>query len=1730
MRAVVFALTLALVAGQQVKLAPDFGTSKTYVYKYEAVVLGGLPEAGLARAGVKVSSKILISAVAQNTYLLKLMDPQIFEYSGIWPTDPFIPATKLTQALAAQLLIPIKFEYANGVVGKVFAPAGVSATVLNIHRGILNILQLNIKKTQNVYELQEAGAQGICKTDYVISEDAKAERIYITKSKDLNNCQERIMKDIGMAYTETCVRCQQMGKSLRGAAAYNYIMKPTAAGALIAEATVQELHQFTPFNEMTGAAQMEARQVMTFLETQNVAIQPIQADYLARGSLAYEFASEILQTPIQLIRISNAQAQIVEILNHLVTNNMAAVHEDAPLKFVQLVQLLRVASYESIDAIWAQFKAKPAFRRWILDAVPAIGTSAAVTFIKEKFLAGEVTTVEGAQALLAAVQMVKADLPTIELAANLVFNPKIQTNPILREIAMLGYGSMVFKFCAAHPSCPADVMKPVLDIAADAIAKANVAEITLALKVLGNAGHPASLKTIMKLLPGFGTAAAALPISVHADAVMALRNVAKFERRRVQEVAIQLFMDRAVHPEVRMVACVVLFETRPTMGLVAAIADALQKETSLQVASFTYSHMKALSRSTVPELAPVAAACNVAVKILSPKLDRLSYRFSKAIHLDIYSTNLMAGAAASAFLINDAATILPRAVVAKLRAYFAGAAANVLEFGVITEGIQEALLKSPAAAAAASGAANRINKMRHVLKALAHWKAAPGNQPLASMYFKLFGQEIAFLNMDKAMIEQAMQYTTGAAAGHSMVKQVLNALQSGATIQWAKPLLAAEVRRIFPTSAGVPMELSLYTTAVAAAAANIKATLTPAPAESFHVAQLLNTDIQLQAEITPSIAMHTVCVMGVNTAFIQAAVMAKAKVHTTIPLKFAARIDIAQGTYKIEALPVQAPDHIAAVRFETVAVARNVEDAASARSTPILPAALAAQLSKEKFTSKAAVSAAGGWSRSSEIIYSDVAANAGPKLKAISATVQKKFCAMFSTFGLTACIDVESQNAAFMRDSPLYTLVGKHAIIVAIKPAAAEPAIEKVLIELQVGPKAASRIIRLITLRDEEETPEGKTVLLKLKRILDTGIKNRMRNVSSSSSSHSSSSRRAVSLSKSTHSSSSSSSSSSSAAHHKKNSKHLASAGKIMQSSSSSSSSRKSPKGSKKISASAWSVSRSVSSSSSRMSRAEIYDYKFTKNHIHQHAVSKGISRARVSSSSSSVGSRVSGKVSRSVSSSSRSGVSRSVSNSVSSAASFQAIYNKNRYLGDAVPPAMAIIVRAVRADGKMQGYQIAAYMDATAARVQVIMAALAENENWKMCADGILLSKHKAMAKIGWGAECQEYAAVVKAETGMMGASPAARMKLKWTKIPSAVKEYANMVSEYIPGAALMAGINEGRPKNSAGQIKLTVAATSERTINIIMKTPRMTLYKLAVPLPIALPIGAGAAARTQLGIAGRIAEVNGVQCSLANDTLTTFNNRRYRNEMPISCYQVLAQDCTPELKFMVLMKKDPASKQHHITVKLADMDVDLYPSDSEVRMKINGKEVLTTSLPYEHPTGSIIIGQNGDGLSLYAASHGLHEVYFDRNTWKVRAVDWMKGQTCGICGKADGEVRQEFRTPSGRLTKNALSFAHSWVLPVESCRDASQCNIKQESVKLEKQMILDGQESKCYSVEPVLRCLPGCSPQRTTPVTVGFHCIPTDSNVNRSEGLSSIGEKTVDLRETVEAHLACRCTEVCA
>uniref|UniRef100_A0AAQ5XUS7 Phosvitin n=1 Tax=Amphiprion ocellaris TaxID=80972 RepID=A0AAQ5XUS7_AMPOC len=1591
--------------------APQFEPGKTYEYQYEAVVMGGLPEKGLARAGVKVRSKVQIGAEAQ-TFILKLVQPEIFEYSGIWPNDSFSSDPKLTSTLAAQLKTPVKFEYTNGVVGKVFAPASMTTTVLNVYRGILSILQLNIKKTQNVYELQEASVHGICKTHYALREEQEIDRIFLIKSKDLNQCQSKIYKDISLDHAENCVECQR-GSALKTAAVSNYLMKPTPSGSLIMNATVEELIQFSPFNILKGAAQMESKQTLTFLDNKNVQMQTPQVEYPQRGDLQYEFGSELLQTPIQLLKISNVKAQMKEILEHLVTMNAPKVSENAPLKFIEFIQLLRMTRTVN------QTRHVCGSRYWILSAVSVMGTHTSLKFIKEKFFVNQLSLSETASALLSALLSVSVDLESVEI----MMSPTIQNTTAVREIVMLGYGALVGRYYAKNPF--------IYNLATEAVSTKNYADLTLALKVLGNIGYPGSLKAIQKNIPSFSKAAGDLPLRIQIEAVLALRNIAKREPKQVQERVLQVFMDHSLDPELRIAAAVVLFESKPPLGLVNMIAASLLKESNLQVTSFVYSYMKAMTKTTVPDFVSVAAASNVAMKMLSPKLDRLSYRYSRMFYYDTYYSPWMMGAAASAYYINEAATIFPRAIMAKTRNYLAGISADVFEFGVRTEGIQEALLKGKNIPANA----DRITKIKQVVAALQNWKKHPSSKPLASMYVKFLGQEIAFLNVDRAIYQQIIEVMH--LLWFSSVRSALNALREGYTMNWNfyKPMLAAEIRRILPTSTGFPMELSFYTAAVAAASLKVSVSTT-GPVQPQTLMQLLDTNIRATAEIAPSVSMHTYAVMGVNTAYFQASLLSRARVHTVLPSKIEAILEMSKGNYKIQLPSVQDIYKIASASVETFALVRNVEDLAAAKSTPVLPADAAARRSRP---SSRISRMASSLSASSEIIPDDVLRRISRKQKPFK-PYEKKMCAESETFGFKACTKVESYSAAFLRDSPLYGIIGNHTALIKVKPVQG-PAIERIEFEVQVGEKAAEKIIKVINQREEEETLEDKNVLLKLKKILVPGPRNNTAKSSSSSSS--------------SRSSSSSKSRSSSI--------------------SSSDSTSFSVSGAVDVRHPVPNSKKSSSSSSRRSSR-------------------------RSSSSSSGASSSQSLLQSSSRSSSSSSSISANRQHSHSSATSFENIQSKAKYLSDVVQPSVTILLRAVRVDHKPQGYQVTAYLDKATSRLQIILANLVEGDKWRICTDAMKLSSHKLMAATTWGIKCKQYATQVTAESGLVDQMPAIRFKLAWDRIPRQT-------------------------------------AYTSCFLTLVTLLPQRTYYKHKVALPFCLPFGETAAELEAYQsnfvdlMSYMYTKGNTADCTMISDTLRSFNNRKFINEMPHACSQVLAYDATEEHKFMVELKRSSPEEQYQITVTISNIDINMYLKDAALKVNINGADIPISDRPYVDSTGTIQIRQKREnriqGISLIAPKHGLQEVFFGYNTFKIKVVDWMR-KVSGVCGIPDGETRQEYRKPNGQRTKDPVNHAHHWVVPGKSCRDVSECFVERQSVKLEKQVNLHGQQSKCYSVEPVLRCLAGCTTLRTTAVNVGFHCVPADSNIN--QGLSNISEKSIDLIETAEAHLACRCAPQCA
>ncbi|XP_069050625.1 vitellogenin-like [Lepisosteus oculatus] len=164
--------------------------------------------------------------------------------------------------------------------------------------------------------------------------------------------------------------------------------------------------------------------------------------------------------------------------------------------------------------------------------------------------------------------------------------------------------------------------------------------------------------------------------------------------------------------------------------------------------------------------------------------------------------------------------------------------------------------------------------------------------------------------------------------------------------------------------------------------------------------------------------------------------------------------------------------------------------------------------------------------------------------------------------------------------------------------------------------------------------------------------------------------------------------------------------------------------------------------------------------------------------------------------------------------------------------------------------------------------------------------------------------------------------------------------------------------------------------------------------------------------------------------------------------------------------------------------------------------------------------LDKHGDGILVQAPTLGLGSLYFSGESVKVEIESWMRGKMCGMCGKADGEKKTEFRMPSWNTAMNPSSFVHSWILQGEVCSDV--CKLQHQTVKLEKHVSLMGRESNCYTVEPVLRCRPGCSASDTVHISVRFHCVPLDHNLSQTE----IVTKSEQMEGMTEAHIACICS----
>uniref|UniRef100_A0A8C2KF97 Vitellogenin-like n=1 Tax=Cyprinus carpio TaxID=7962 RepID=A0A8C2KF97_CYPCA len=993
---------------------PFLNSKKTYEYKYEGLVRVGRELPDLVESALKMRCTFKIIGESPQTFVLQISNVDVEDFNGLPGKGVFSPSQKLTKRLSAEFSQPIVFEFSKGQITDIRTAPGVSNTVVNIVRGILGFLQVTVKTTQSFYELVELGIHGVCQSSYTVEEDSNAKELIVSQMVDITNCQQPAALYRGMALAPEDKLSKQRGESVVSTVKHTYTVKSTADGGLITKAFAQERQYFTPFNVKGGNSRLRDIELLKVSDTTD---KIVTGQMQSRGNLIYKTEKDLRPIPVVMINLNEPMPKILDLIKRLAQANIYHVDSASSTDILNLIQLLRVATLENLEQLWKQVSGNDEHRRWFLDLVVEVTDERILKFLETRFKAGDITANEAGQALVVAFNHLSAEPVSVALAQEFLTIPFSKSHPLMWNTVVLAYGSLVYRYCVYTDPCPITVVQPLLDMATSGLSKNSEEDMVLALKALGNAAHPSSIKTLLKFLPGYTAGAEKLPIRVQSAAVQSFRLLASRDPHSVQDIVLNLFVQRTLPAEIRMLACMVLLETKPSIALISVISEVLLEETDLQVASFSYSLLKGISKSRTPDNQHLSTACNIAIKILTPKLGHLSYRYSKNVHLDWFHDDFLFGTSADIYMLQNE-SLIPTKLMLKGKMHFIGRILQFLEFGFRADGLKD------------------IFSLRNEnVSYLSDWQNLPKDRPLLTAYARVFGQEAFLMDVREDSIQSIIKSFSPSAGKESKVWEKIQDVQKGTSWHWTKPHLVYEARFIQPTCLGLPVEISKYYSIINAITVKAKAEINPPPKE--HLGELLSSDISLHTDGFVGVTKDHFVFHGINTELFQCGTELKSKIVSALPWAFDLKINRKEQKYEMNLTPIKTVTELFSVNSNVFSVLRNIEDPSLFKITPMMPETEDSQKGLPL-------------TKNSEVKF--------------------RQCADAKIYGTSVCIEAEAKRAHYLHEYPLYYFLGHTRFSYQLEPAEGAKPIEKIQIQVTAGRKNPPGVSEMMNLN---ATPES---------------------------------------------------------------------------------------------------------------------------------------------------------------------------------------------------------------------------------------------------------------------------------------------------------------------------------------------------------------------------------------------------------------------------------------------------------------------------------------------------------------------------------------------------------------------------------------------------------------------------------------------------------------------------------
>jgi ribosomal protein L28 len=338
-------------------------------------------------------------------------------------------------------------------------------------------------------------------------------------------------------------------------------------------------------------------------------------------------------------------------------------------------------------------------------------------------------------------------------------------------------------------------------------------EAVLALKTIGNMGLPKSIERLEAIIRSSNPGKAGTKTILRTEAILALRQLRHILPQKVTAILLPIFMAKSEQPEVRIAAAYQLLQTLPARPVLDQMARSLYTERSRQVASFLYSYMSTLARSTNPCELKLARNLKYALRHGRKIAAAFKPQYSKYVHAQAYNRNYRVGAGLSFASVIGSENVIPAfagldfhatalgfwsknlfglAVVQKNADALLSAALRRTEYSDLS--LDSILSRSPRSA---SSSLKELKNIWEQLNTVARRPRVDG-APVALTSLKLKDQEFFMLPISAASLRKLPS-----------VQEIRRTLHQGAHFNVHKAAMLHEMEYKIPTAIGFPLIVNI---------------------------------------------------------------------------------------------------------------------------------------------------------------------------------------------------------------------------------------------------------------------------------------------------------------------------------------------------------------------------------------------------------------------------------------------------------------------------------------------------------------------------------------------------------------------------------------------------------------------------------------------------------------------------------------------------------------------------------------------------------------------------------------------------------------------------------------------------------------------------------------------------------------------------------------------------------